>query len=205
VREEAEVAEEEDAAEELYNCKFTLAYGTKIRLHNTNKRLLRGACHGLLGGNDSGKSPLLRAIANGQVEGLPPASEVRTVFVEADIQGETSHLACIDYIFADPRIQACGVSKEDIATVMMSVAFTEKMQNDAVTTLSGGWRMKLELARAMLQKADVLLLDEPTNHLGVINVAAQERDEHHRVAQRRAAGQVLHPHPVDRPAQAQPL
>jgi elongation factor 3 len=82
-----------------------------------------------------------------------------------------SHLACIVYIFADPRIQACGVSEEDIAPVMMSVGFTEKMQNDAVTTLSGGWRMKLALARAMLQKADVLLLDEPTNHLDVIKVS----------------------------------
>jgi elongation factor 3 len=50
-----------------------------------------------------------------------------------------------------------------------------KMQNDAVTTLSDGWRMKLALARAMLQKADVLLLDESTNHLDVINVAWVEQ------------------------------
>jgi len=51
------------------------------------------------------------------------------------------------------------------------VGFTDQMQNNGVHTLSGGWRMKLALARAMLQKADILLLDEPTNHLDVINVA----------------------------------
>jgi elongation factor 3 len=57
---------------------------------------------------------------------------------------------------------------------MASVGFTEDGKAKpfhAVSTLSGGWRMKLALARAMLQKADILLLDEPTNHLDVINVA----------------------------------
>lgn len=163
-------AEEEETGEELCNCKFTLAYGTKILLHNTQMKLIRGCRYGLLGGNDSGKSTLLRAIANGSVEGFPPATELRTVFVEADIQGEMSHLPCIEYIFADPRIRNCGCDREEISKVMASVGFTEKMQNDMVTTLSGGWRMKLALARAMLQKADILLLDEPTNHLDVINV-----------------------------------
>merc|ERR1719405_53989 len=87
----AEEAEEEDA-EQLCDCQFTLAYGNKILLHNTRMKLNRGYKYGLLGGNDSGKTTLMRSIANGQVEGFPDASEVRTVFVEADIQGELSHL-----------------------------------------------------------------------------------------------------------------
>merc|ERR1719253_2462500 len=51
--------EEDDDAEELCNCKFTLAYGKK---------------YGLLGGNDSGKTTLMRAIANNSVEGFPDSA-----------------------------------------------------------------------------------------------------------------------------------
>jgi len=166
--------DDDDDAEELCNCTFTLAYGTKILLHNTKMKLKRGHRYGLLGPNDCGKTTLMRAIANNQVEGFPDVTQVRTVFVEADIQGEQSHLSCVDYVCVDEKIKAMGISKDEVRTVLNSVGFTEdgKAKPDhAVSTLSGGWRMKLALARAMLQKADILLLDEPTNHLDVINVA----------------------------------
>ena len=119
--------EEEDDAEELCNCTFTLAYGSKILLHNTNMKLLRGYRYGLLGGNDSGKTTLMRAIANEQVEGFPPGSELRTVFVEADILGELSDLPCIDYIFADERIKNANVPRDDIKNMLSTVGFSEKM------------------------------------------------------------------------------
>ena len=166
--------EDDDDAEELCNCQFTLAYGTKILLHNTRMRLKRGKNYGLLGGNDSGKSTLMRAIANNQVEGFPDTNDVRTVFVEADIQGEQSHLSCIEYVYVDEKIKALGCTMDEIREVLATVGFTmdgKAKPEHAVSTLSGGWRMKLALARAMLQKADILLLDEPTNHLDVINVA----------------------------------
>ena len=169
-----EEEDEDDDAEELCNCTFTLAYGTKILLHNTKMKLKRGKRYGLLGPNDCGKTTLMRSIANNQVEGFPDVEHVRTVFVEADIQGEQSHLSCVEYVCADPKIQAYGIPKDEVRKVLNSVGFTEdgKAKPDhAVSTLSGGWRMKLALARAMLQKADILLLDEPTNHLDVINVA----------------------------------
>ena len=166
------VEADDDGLEELCNCQFTLAYGTKILLHNTTMRLKRGAKYGLLGGNDSGKTTLMRSIANGSVEGFPDPSEVRTVFVEADIMGELSHLSCVDYIMEDERLK--GLDRAEVLSVMATVGFTEDGKakpNHAVSTLSGGWRMKLAMARAMLQRADILLLDEPTNHLDVINVA----------------------------------
>merc|ERR1712232_333358 len=169
-----EEEDEDDDAEELCDCQFTLAYGTKILLHNTKMRLKRGKRYGLLGGNDSGKTTLMRSIANNQVEGFPDTSEVRTVFVEADIQGEQSHLSCVDYVLHGEKIQAMGCTREEVTEILGKVGFTpdgKAKPNHAVSTLSGGWRMKLALARAMLQKADILLLDEPTNHLDVINVA----------------------------------
>lgn len=158
------------AAEKLCECTFTLAYGSKILLHNTGMRLHRGFRYGLLGGNDSGKTTLLRAIANGQVEGFPPRDEVRTVFVESDIQGELSDLNVVDYVLADERIREDGVTRDQVRAMLASVGFTERMLDGGVSHLSGGWRMKLALSRAMLQKADILLCDEPSNHLDVINV-----------------------------------
>jgi elongation factor 3 len=105
----------------------------------------------------------MRSIANGSVEGFPDPSTVRTVFVEADILGELSHLSCVDYILQDPRLSSC--SREEVLNVLNTVGFDDQGKGKAnplsgVSTLSGGWRMKLAMARAMLQKADILLLDE---------------------------------------------
>merc|ERR1712151_258495 len=116
--------DDDDNAEELCNCNFTLAYGTKILLHNTKMKLKRGKRYGLLGGNDSGKTTLMRSIANNQVKGFPDTSEVRTVFVEADIQGEQSHLSCVDYVLIDEKIQAMGCTREEVTEILAKVGFT---------------------------------------------------------------------------------
>jgi ATPase subunit of ABC transporter with duplicated ATPase domains len=168
--------DDDDAAEQLCDCKFTLAFGTKILLHNTKLKLKRGYRYGLLGGNDSGKTTLMRSIANEQVEGFPPSTEVRTVFVEADISPDLSDLTCVQYVLNNERIQQYGILEPQVRVILEKVGFVKKKdgkyaaQDDPVDALSGGWRMKLALAVAMLQKADILLLDEPTNHLDVINV-----------------------------------
>ena len=163
-----EEEEIDDGKETLCDCEFTLAYGTKILLHNTRLRLKRGYRYGLLGPNDCGKTTLMRSMSQDQIEAFP--SELRTVFVEADILGELSHLTCTDYVLADERIHSDGITRETVREALRTNAFTEKMLDDGVSTLSGGWRMKLALARAMLLHADILLLDEPTNHLDVRNV-----------------------------------
>merc|ERR1711959_742834 len=103
--------EEEDIEEEgedLCNTIFTLGYGSLTLLNNTRLHLKRGKCYGLLGQNDCGKTTLMRAINNGQLEGFPPKSVVRTAFVEHGI-GEAEpecDMLPEEYILAEPCIQA---------------------------------------------------------------------------------------------------
>lgn len=162
---------EEDPNEvEIVNANFSLAYGGMLLLSHTNLRLLQGHRYGLVGRNGSGKSTLMRSIANDKLEGFPPQDQVRTCFVEHN-QGEDADMSITDYVSKDPLIAATG--SEHISKVLLEFGFTdgpEGRQSQPVGSLSGGWKMKLALARAMLMKADVLLLDEPTNHLDITNV-----------------------------------
>ena len=166
--EEANDNEDEDEGEDLCNCQFSLAYGAKILLNTASLRLKRGHRYGLCGMNGTGKSTLMRAITNGQVEGFPSPDEVRTFYVEHDIDGSEESTSVLQFILDDKRIQA---PKEEVVETLTSVGFSDERQGHAIGSLSGGWKMKLALARAMLFKADILLLDEPTNHLDVVNIA----------------------------------
>ena len=163
-----DVPDDEEEGEDLCNCQFSLAYGAKILLNTATLRLKRGHRYGLCGKNGTGKSTLMRAITNGQVEGFPSPDEVRTFYVEHDIDGSEEDTSVLSFILSDKRILA---NEAEIVETLASVGFNDERQKHAIGSLSGGWKMKLALARAMLFKADILLLDEPTNHLDVVNVA----------------------------------
>ncbi|CAK7895197.1 elongation factor 3 [[Candida] anglica] len=160
--------DEEDEGEDLCNCEFSLAYGAKILLNKTQFRLKRNRRYGLCGPNGAGKSTLMRAIANGQVEGFPTQQECKTVYVEHDIDGTHADTTVSQFVIEDGEV---GLTKEVVEEKLREFAFTEEMINMPIQSLSGGWKMKLALARAVLKNADILLLDEPTNHLDTVNVA----------------------------------
>jgi len=155
---------------EIVNTDFSLAYGGMLLLSHTNITLHKGHRYGLCGRNGAGKSTLMRSIAEGKLEGFPSKDELKTCFVEHN-QGEDADLSILEFISKDPELAASG--RDRISEVLSEVGFTAGpggRQEEKVGSLSGGWKMKLALARAMLMGADVLLLDEPTNHLDVGNV-----------------------------------
>ena len=161
------VFDDEEEGEDLCNCTFSLAYGAKILLNMATLRLKRGHRYGLCGRNGSGKSTLMNAIVNNQVEGFPDPSVVRTFYVQHDIDGSEADISVVDWVLSDKRLLG---TPDDIRKTLRDVGFDDEKQKHPIGSLSGGWKMKLALARAILFKADILLLDEPTNHLDVINV-----------------------------------
>merc|ERR1712054_217108 len=83
---EAEIEDEEGV--DLYKGSFSLAYGTLTLLRDTKMRLKRNKFYGLLGPNQCGKTTLMRAIANEQLEGFPKRDELKSIFVEHEIEEE---------------------------------------------------------------------------------------------------------------------
>ena len=94
----AEKADPEDEEEDLCNATFSLAYGTRVLLHQTPFRVKIGRKYGLVGPNGAGKSTLMKAIAGGNLAGFP--TELITVYVECEIIGEKADMTVLDYIMS---------------------------------------------------------------------------------------------------------
>ncbi|GAA99754.1 hypothetical protein E5Q_06457 [Mixia osmundae IAM 14324] len=157
--------EDDDGAdgELLTNIQFSLAYGGLLLLNHTVLKLRRGHRYGVCGTNGCGKSTLLKAINRHQVENWPES--LSTFYVEHDIDGEESEANLFEFLCNDRFVKATGASPDKVKKFMFETGFDENRQAQTVQALSGGWKMRLALARAMICEADVLLLDEPTNHL----------------------------------------
>ncbi|MCT4664095.1 MAG: ATP-binding cassette domain-containing protein [Flavobacteriales bacterium] len=75
------------------------------------------------------------------------------------------------------RLNFLGIHQKDaqIAKILEGLGFTEKDWTKPTTEFSGGWRMRIELAKLLLQQPHILLLDEPTNHLDIDSIVWLEK------------------------------
>ena len=174
---------------------ITLRRGVKVVLQGAGVVLQPGEKVGLIGRNGAGKSSLFSLLAGrlhadtGDVE-IPPRwriGEVAQEMPETDdgatdfvLQGDLplqqaqAALAAAEasgdgHAIADAHLALDEAGAFDARaraeSLLLGLGFRVEQLNAAVNSFSGGWRMRLQLARALMCPAELLLLDEPTNHL----------------------------------------
>ncbi|WP_196139150.1 ATP-binding cassette domain-containing protein [Aliikangiella sp. G2MR2-5] len=175
--------------------QLTLFQGNKQLLDKVDLTLYPDQKIGIVGKNGCGKSSLFQLIKNelspeqGELE-FPPKWRISSAKQETP----ASDLTAVDYVLSghteyhqltnqlkQAEEKEDGHQIADIhskleaingwslpsqaAKLLTGLSFSEDQMAAPVKALSGGWRMRLNLAQALIQPAEIMLLDEPTNHL----------------------------------------
>ena len=172
--------------------QVSLRRGAKVLLEHTDLTLNPGEHAGLIGPNGSGKSSLFALLRDelhadkGDVD-IPKHWRIAHVAqetpalvrpaVEYAIDGDTrlrslqheleqthdgTRMGELHAALADADVYTARSRAE---TLLLGLGFKTGELERPVSTFSGGWRMRLNLAQALMTPSDLLLLDEPTNHL----------------------------------------
>ena len=177
-----------------------LQRGQKVLLENANARIDIGQRVGIIGRNGTGKSSLFALLRSelhadaGDViipahwvlahvaQEMPETDESALDYVlagDAELVELNAELTRAEQADDGTQIAHCHAELARIdaysaparaAQLLNGLGFAQNLQSNPVSSFSGGWRMRLNLARALMCRSDLLLLDEPTNHLDLDTV-----------------------------------
>ncbi len=149
--------------------QVALGYPDKQLVAGLDLIMRKGERIGILGPNGSGKSTLLKTIL-GQLEPLAGrvvlGKNTRIGYIDQDRSGLDPELYVHETLGEGEWVTVAGEKRHKIG-YLESFLFSAAEQRKRVSTLSGGERARLLLARLMLQGANLLILDEPTNDLDI--------------------------------------
>ncbi len=142
----------------------TIGYDENPIIEHVTMRLTRGDSVALVGPNGIGKSTLLKSIVNklpllnGDVSF---GSNVSVGYYDQEQANLTSSKRVLNELWDEYPLQP----EKEIRTILGNFLFTGDDVLKPVSSLSGGQKARLALAKLMMQKSNLLILDEPTNHL----------------------------------------
>ncbi|MCW8451397.1 ABC-F family ATP-binding cassette domain-containing protein [Legionella quinlivanii] len=185
--------------------QISLSRGNKVLIEDSSISLFEKQKVGFIGHNGCGKSTLFALILgqlqadqgdciisnNLRIshlsQQLPDTDESALQFV---LSGDVDYMNLLEKLKRaeeegnheevlschETLTQTGGYSKPALAaSIMNGLGFSAEEQSKPVNSFSGGWRMRLSLARCLMKPADLLLLDEPTNHLDMEAIFWLER------------------------------
>ncbi|KAJ1961880.1 ABC transporter ATP-binding protein arb1 [Dipsacomyces acuminosporus] len=181
---------------------YTLSFHGRMLIENASVELNFGNRYGLLGDNGSGKSTFLRSIAEGDIP-LPPHMDTYLLSEEAEptelssidyvvktARDELSRLEreleelltsedgadnpLVDDIYERIDQMDASTFEPRAAELLYGLGFDKERMGMPTKSLSGGWRMRVALAKCLFKKPTVLLMDDPTNHLDLQSVVYLE-------------------------------
>ncbi|NP_001080067.1 ATP binding cassette subfamily F member 2 L homeolog isoform X1 [Xenopus laevis] len=175
---------------DVHIINMSLTFHGQELLSDTTIELNSGRRYGLIGLNGTGKSMLLSAVGGREVpipdhidiyhltREMPPSDKsalqcVMEVDTERNmLEKEAERLAhedaeCEKLMELYERLEELDAAKAEVraSRILHGLGFTPAMQRKKLKDFSGGWRMRVALARALFIRPFMLLLDEPTNHL----------------------------------------
>ncbi|KAL1138819.1 hypothetical protein AAG570_008881 [Ranatra chinensis] len=174
---------------------FSISAKGKELFVNANLLIANGRRYGLVGPNGHGKTTLLRHLASRAfsippgidilyceqevvaddltaVESVLKADTKRTALLEEckslESQQEKGDMAVqerLKEVYEELKAIGADSAEPRARRILAGLGFSRAMQDRATKNFSGGWRMRVSLARALFVEPTLLLLDEPTNHL----------------------------------------
>ncbi|XP_072532030.1 ATP-binding cassette sub-family F member 1 [Salminus brasiliensis] len=175
--------------------RFSISAHGKELFVNADLLIVAGRRYGLVGPNGKGKTTLLKHISNRAlsippnidvllceqeviaddtpaVQAVLKADTRRLKLLEEEKQlqnrlekGEDGVAERLEKVYEELRVIGAAAAEAKARRILAGLSFTPEMQNRPTKKFSGGWRMRVSLARALFMEPTLLMLDEPTNHL----------------------------------------